>query len=231
VHTGNAAPLLVARTPQPGSVPLLVGADIAAYHAATPQHWLRVGLAPDAGQYWRIAPAARYAEVRIVLRQTARHPIAAPHDGMYFRNSILACFGAPPLDPRYLLAILNARLVRRFWHDHVGEAHQRSFPQIKVGQLRAAPFPRVVFATPPATRARLAAEILAEHTPVALHQYAIQLPADVLHDALATLADAASQTARSGGQIAPILARIDAIVEAMAGLAFDEIADATGDDA
>ena len=82
----------------------------------------------------------RLAGVDLLIRQTARHPIAAPAGGVAFRNSLLAGFASAEWPAGLLLALLNSAPVR--WH------HERRFrdarqgmPQVKVGHLRAIPAP------------------------------------------------------------------------------------------
>lgn len=139
VHTGNAAELLVG-TKGPGR-PLRVGRDIQPFMLSPASRYLReVELPP--GRYARVADASRYRDAVIVLRQTADRPVAARHEPWaYFRNSVLACYGAPGHDPDYLLGILNSDIVGRIHRAMFRDARQRSFPQVKVSHLRSLPVP------------------------------------------------------------------------------------------
>ncbi len=233
VHTGNMAAQLVVSAPAAGAVPLGVGADITPYHTAVARHWLVVASLPAPGSYWRMSGPARYQQACIVIRQTASHPIAALHDGGVFRNSVLACYGAPPLDVYFLLAVLNARLTHAYWHDHVAESQQRSFPQVKIARLRALPFPRVAFTSAPARRRALVAELhacAATGDAQALHRCVSALAdsgiSDAPHDLIAGLAAHATAAAAAGDTFAlqHASALIDAALEALLGLAYNELA-------
>ena len=139
VHTGNAAQLLVARDGEGRS--LRVGRDISPFALAVPSHSLRELDLPE-GRYARVAAEARYRDAVIVLRQTASRPIAARHEPWaYFRNSVLACYGAPGHDPDYLLGVLNSELMACIHKSMHRDARQRTFPQLKISHLRALPVP------------------------------------------------------------------------------------------
>lgn len=139
VHTGNAAQLLVTREPQGRA--LRVGRDIDPFKLAQPTHWLRELELPE-GHYARVAADARYREAVIVLRQTASRPIAAKHaPWALFRNSVLACYGAPGHDVDYLLGVLNSDIAARIHRAMFRDARQKAFPQVKVSHLRALPIP------------------------------------------------------------------------------------------
>lgn len=139
VHTGNAASLLVARGGAGRA--LRVGRDIAPFALAPPSHVLRDVDLPE-GKYARVAAEPRYRDAVIVLRQTASRPIAARHEPWaYFRNSVLACYGAPGHDIDYLLGVLNSEVVARIHRAKFRDARQRTFPQLKISHLRALPIP------------------------------------------------------------------------------------------
>lgn len=141
VHTGNAGELLIARSPEPGAQPIRAGRDIEPYKLAAPSRWLRdVALPP--GKYARVGEEARFANALILLRQTASRPIAARHDpAALFRNSVLACFGAPDHDPDFLVGWFNSDAVGQWHFARHRDARQRSFPQVKISHLRALPVP------------------------------------------------------------------------------------------
>ena len=139
VHTGNAASLLVAR--EGAGRALRIGRDIAPFALAQPSHVLRDVDLPE-GKYARVAAESRYRDAVIVLRQTASRPIAARHEPWaYFRNSVLACYGAPGHDVDYLLGVLNSEVVARIHRVKFRDARQRTFPQLKISHLRALPIP------------------------------------------------------------------------------------------
>lgn len=141
VHTGNAASLLLADQPGRGTRPLRVGRDILPFKLAPPSLHLRQ-LTLQSPHYARIADESRFRDCVIVLRQTADRPVAALHKPWaHFRNSVLACYGAPGHDANYLLGVLNSdtlALIHRTLHR---DARQRSFPQVKLSHLRALPVP------------------------------------------------------------------------------------------
>lgn len=141
VHTGNCADLLIRKAEGEGCVPLLIGRDVIRYHAANPSLWLATDPEPADGGYYRIAKTSRYDATRILIRQTAAHPIAARAKGAYFRNSLLACYGAEGFSVEYLLAVLNSKLIRLYHQHEFRDGRQKSFPQVKVSHLRSLPIP------------------------------------------------------------------------------------------
>ncbi|MCC6465561.1 MAG: N-6 DNA methylase [Planctomycetes bacterium] len=141
IHTGNAASLLITRKPEAGCRPVRVGRDITPFCVAEPTHFVRKIDLPH-GAYARVPGDDAFARVRIVLRQTAARPIAAPNTPpLAFRNSVLACFGAPGHDDDYLLGVLNSDTVARIHRLRFRDARQRAFPQLKIAHLRALPVP------------------------------------------------------------------------------------------
>jgi len=140
VHTGNAAKLVLG-LPGEGP-PLREGRCLQPYHLEPARRSLRLGLALPEGKYWRSGALERYRAVPILLRQTAPRPIAARHsEPSYFRNSLLACYGVEGLPCEIMLAILNSELIARIHRHRFRDGRQRSFPQLKVGHLRALPAP------------------------------------------------------------------------------------------
>ena len=143
VHTGNCARKLIFPLEEapPGAVPLLEGRQVSRYQCLAPAKALRLGYAPGPGEYFTIRPEARYASAHFLIRQTAPYPIVGPRLGaVYFRNSLLALY--PPkdgLDIRYLVALLNSKLLRFIYMELVPESRQRAFPQVKVNSLRRLP--------------------------------------------------------------------------------------------
>ncbi|MCC6522125.1 MAG: N-6 DNA methylase [Polyangiaceae bacterium] len=89
----------------------------------------------------RIRPAEEFQAVRIVVRQTARYPIAALADGVAFRNSLLAVFDSDTWPAAALVALLNSALVRYLHYQRFRDARQPVMPQVKIGHLRAIPAP------------------------------------------------------------------------------------------
>lgn len=81
-----------------------------------------------------------YLSVDIWIRQTARFPIAAPSNGDYFRNSILAAFATEEWNKALLLGLLNSSVLRWF-HYHCFRDAREGMPQIKINHLRQYPKP------------------------------------------------------------------------------------------
>jgi hypothetical protein len=88
----------------------------------------------------RLRPPEAWRDVKLLLRQTARYPMAALSDGLAFRNSVLAGFADEAHDAHMLLAYLNSAPVRWFHYMRHRDARQ-GMPQLKIGHLRALPAP------------------------------------------------------------------------------------------
>jgi hypothetical protein len=84
--------------------------------------------------------ASAFSLIPIVLRQTARYPIATLHDGLLFRNSLLAAFPVAPWTAPSLCAYLNSTLIRWLHYKRYRDARQ-GMPQVKIGHLRSIPAP------------------------------------------------------------------------------------------
>lgn len=144
VHTGNASRLLVTEHAGPNRVPLLEGRQIHAGQLDAPARYLDLEAArgEKGDRYWRVGAAESYTSIPIVLRQTARRPIAARHEPAgYFRNSVLGCRGLPGVPHARTIAWLNATAIA-WWHaSAVAESRQRAFPQLKIRHLRDLPLP------------------------------------------------------------------------------------------
>lgn len=120
-----------------------------------PPGWVRIRAGGDIQEFrlgppsWRADPGRLSARCRpledwrraaIVIRQTARFPIAAANDGTAFRNSLLAALPNEIWTQGALLAYLNASLLRWF-HFHGQRDARQGMPQLKVAHLRALPAP------------------------------------------------------------------------------------------
>jgi SAM-dependent methyltransferase len=132
------------------SVPLREGADVEPFACRPPS----LALDPDPAALARaratLRPAAFYARVPVLIRQTARFPIASRNEPAHgFRNSLLAGFSE---DPDALCALLNSALLRAWHLSSQRDGRQSVFPQLKVSHLRALPAP-----PPGATLAKLSA--------------------------------------------------------------------------
>lgn len=117
------------------AVRIHVGRDIRSFRLAPPSSTV-----PREALHGRTAPQ-RFAEVGVVVRQTAAFPIAALHDGQPFRNSVLAVIPTEPATAPRLCSLLNSTLVRWFHHGAWPDARQPRMPQVKIGHLRALPQP------------------------------------------------------------------------------------------
>jgi hypothetical protein len=122
--------------PAPGRVPIRIGSDIRAFHRSPPSLHAEVGWFGS-----RLRDASEWSNVKVLIRQTARVPIAVRSDGAAFRNSILAGFddAAHPAD--FLVAYLNSTPVR-WYHFNCHRDARLGMPQVKIGHLRSIPAPR-----------------------------------------------------------------------------------------
>ncbi|MCH7792613.1 MAG: N-6 DNA methylase, partial [Planctomycetes bacterium] len=143
VHTGNCSKeLILAKSEaEPGCVPVLEGKQVSRYGCDRPTKVLKLDYAAKQDEYFRIGPQHRYTDAPFVIRQTAAHPIVGPRQHAdYFRNSLLALYEPKDgQDVRYLVAVLNSRLMRYVYSQTVRESQQKAFPQVKVGSLRNLP--------------------------------------------------------------------------------------------
>lgn len=121
--------------PGPGYVPLRTGTEVLEFQTLAPRLF-----ADPSGLSGRLRSEAQWREVRVLIRQTARYPIASASDGLPFRNSIVAGFEAAEVPWPLLLAYLNSTLVRWFHFQRHRDARQ-GMPQLKIGHLRALPRP------------------------------------------------------------------------------------------
>jgi len=132
--SADAKKLRATETPEPPFVvPIREGSHVRAFRALPP----RVHLDPT-GLSGKLRSAEEFAKVSLLVRQTARFPIAARADGVAFRNSILAAFAIDPLDADALLAWLNSAPIRWLHYMRNRDARQ-GMPQVKIAHLRAVP--------------------------------------------------------------------------------------------
>jgi hypothetical protein len=118
-------------------VPVLEGRQIGRYSCAPPEVAVRLAAGPRV----YMSRAEKYAKARFLIRQTAAYPIVGPREhATYFRNSLHALY-APDngWDVRYVVGLLNSKLLRFAYVATVREARQRAFPQVKLGPLGALP--------------------------------------------------------------------------------------------
>ncbi|HED64012.1 MAG TPA: hypothetical protein ENJ09_00495 [Planctomycetes bacterium] len=162
VHTGNASAqlLLPPESRSPAALPIREGRDLVAFHLSPARRRIRTDLERTPERRFRIPPLERHQAIPILVRQTARHPIAALHtDPGLFRNSLLAVRPPPDLDPAFVVAVLNGTVARSAHRLSFLDARQRTFPQVKVAHLRAVPFPFTRRADSPRLHDRVAAAV------------------------------------------------------------------------
>jgi len=142
--TSAVSKQLLRRSPEPDAIhhyPLLEGRDVREFSQGEP----RLFLAPDPAALSKARCRLRnrddYQRVRFVVRQTARYPIAALHRGLPFRNSLLAGFAVEGLPADLVVGLLNSSLYRALHLALRRDARQATFPQVKIGHLRALPEP------------------------------------------------------------------------------------------
>jgi hypothetical protein len=118
-------------------VPALEGKVVNRYSCNPPEIAVRLNTKKDVF----IAKEERYQRARFLIRQTASYPIVGPHEHVpHFRNSLLALYEPEDgLDIRYVVALLNSKLLRFIYTETIREAQQRTFPQVKVGALQSLP--------------------------------------------------------------------------------------------
>jgi len=120
----------------PYRVPLREGTDVREYHLGQARYYADVCLLKNG-----LRPLHDFQKVAIVVRQTARYPIAAKSDGLAFRNSLLAVMSHPEWHWSAMLCILNSALIRWTHYYRFRDGRQPILPQVKVGHLRALPVP------------------------------------------------------------------------------------------
>jgi hypothetical protein len=117
------------------SVPLRSGSDVSAFELRSPS--------AHADPRWfgpRLREHGEWQRVRLLVRQTARVPVAALSDGAGFRNSLLAGFEDGEHSAAFLVAYLNSTPIR--WLHYVRHRDARQgMPQLKISHLRATPAP------------------------------------------------------------------------------------------
>src|SRR5262249_8122632 len=114
-------------------MPVLEGRRIGRYSCSPPQVAVRL----DAGPKVFVSRDEKYQKAEFLIRQTAAYPVVGPREhATYFRNSLHALY--PPdngWDVRYVVELLNSKLLRFAYVTSVRETHQRAFPQVKLGPL------------------------------------------------------------------------------------------------
>jgi hypothetical protein len=143
VHTGNCSKKLILPIEDAvhDAVPVLEGKEVSRYRCTRPKKALRLRYRAKEGEYFTIRAVEKYRDAEFVVRQTAAYPIVGPRRHTdYFRNSLLALYSPDNgTDVRYLVGLLNSRLLRYAYESAVRESRQKAFPQVKVKSLRALP--------------------------------------------------------------------------------------------
>lgn len=126
---------------EPFVVPLLEGRNVRAFAIGAPGLYMNPDPEVLRETRCRFRPAGDYERVGFVIRQTASVTIAARHNGLRFRNSLLAGHAVDDLDVDLLVGLLNSTLIRAFHASRQRDARQATFPQVKVAHLRNLPSP------------------------------------------------------------------------------------------
>jgi hypothetical protein len=118
-------------------LPALEGKQIGRYRCSPPEIAVRL----DSGYDVFKSKDEKYKNALYILRQTASYPIVAPHEHTtHFRNSLHG-LSQPDngVDIRYLVGLLNSKLIRFAYVESIRESQQRTFPQVKLGALSTLP--------------------------------------------------------------------------------------------
>ena len=153
---------------------------------------------------------ANYDAAKFLIRQTAAYPIVAPHKyTKYFRNSVHALLEPKgDMDVRYLVGLLNSKLMRFCYVSQTREAGQRTFPQVKIGTLAKLPMKMLNLSDEQDRRAH---DDIVEHVQALLD----------LQESLET----ASRNSAAGmrQRIGALDTRLDSLVFSLYGLSAEEI--------
>ena len=116
------------------------GKQIGRYWCASPTVAIRL----DRGTVLR-SRDEKYRGARFLIRQTASYPIVGPHNGnSYFRNSVHGLYEPDNgLDIRYVVGLLNSKVLRFAYVTLTREARQRAFPQVKLAALGKLPLRQI----------------------------------------------------------------------------------------
>jgi hypothetical protein len=121
------------RAEPPFTTAIREGTDVLEFAALAPRTFV-----DTSGLEGRLRPTSDWQKVRVLIRQTARYPIAALSDGAAFRNSVLAGFDSDEWTAHGLCAYLNSSFVRWVHYTTHRDARQ-GMPQLKIGHLRSLP--------------------------------------------------------------------------------------------
>jgi hypothetical protein len=208
IRTTSAKDQVVPLTEARGRfVPALEGKRINRFVCAEPEIAVRLDSRKDVF----VSDEARYRSALFLIRQTASYPIVGPHDhAVHFRNSLLALFAPPaPMDVRYVVGLLNSKLIRFLYISLIREAQQRTFPQVKVGALQTLPIHKIDFAN--------ALDVVAHDNIVQLVQQALDVSKRIACEKNPIRAEALGQS------FSLVDRQLDAAVYAIYRLAANEI--------
>lgn len=117
------------------TMPFRAGSDVTPFRRRSPSLYADPARVPS-----RFRTPGHFDAVRVLVRQTARIPLAALSDGLPFRNSVLAAFEDASHPAEFLVAYLNSSPIRWLHYMRHRDARQ-GLPQVKIGHLRAIPAP------------------------------------------------------------------------------------------
>ena len=142
VNPGNSAAQLLTDKPEKGAMPIRDATDVIPFGIRKPRMYLRAKAPRQTGHYARIAPPATFKLVKIVIQRDGQIPVAAKHSPpAFFRNDLIACFGAEGFDDDYLVGVFNSEYFGRLYRDSFKENRLRADGKITVDQLRTLPVP------------------------------------------------------------------------------------------
>jgi len=123
-----------------GWIPVLAGEDVARFQVASPQHLVRS---------LKKAPALYAAPKILIVKTGARLVCGLETQGLPTLQSLynLHLRSDCALDLKYLLGLLNSRLLNVYIHSQV-TAYKKVFPQINMTHIRELPVRRIVFDDP-----------------------------------------------------------------------------------
>jgi hypothetical protein len=125
----------------PFDYPLLEGRDVNEFRVGEPKLFLNADRDTLRRLRCKLRALDEYREVKFVVRQTAKYPIAALHNGFPFRNSLIAGFDNEAFPAAVLVGLLNSTLLRVLHLATQRDARQTTFPQVKLVHLRSLPAP------------------------------------------------------------------------------------------
>lgn len=120
----------------PYTLAMREGSDVREFQLGEPRLY-----ADGAALSGALRPLREFSLVSLVLRQTARYPVAARSDSLAFRNSLLAVLSHNSWPWPLLLCLLNSSLLRWCHYHRYRDGRQPILPQLKVGHLRSLPAP------------------------------------------------------------------------------------------